>query len=59
MAHLKRRPGVAGFRWPERLERISGVLQVCPARSQASIKNVLVLLARTATNDVEARIFLN
>ena len=31
MAHLRRRPGVAGFRWPGRLEWIRGVLQMCAA----------------------------
>ena len=60
MAHLRRRPGVAGSRWPDRLERIGGALQVCAASGQATIcKNILSSLARTATNDVEARIFLN
>ena len=35
MAHLRRRPGMAGSRWPERLERIGGALQVRTASGQA------------------------
>jgi hypothetical protein len=60
MAHLRQRPGVAGSRWPDRLEWIGGALQACAASEQATIcKNILPSLATTATNDVEARIFLN
>jgi hypothetical protein len=60
MTHLRRRPGEAGSPWPDRLERIGGALQVCAASGQATVcKNILPPLARAATNDVEARIFLN
>jgi hypothetical protein len=41
MAHLRRRPGLAGSRWPDRLERIGGALQVRAASGQEAIcKNV-------------------
>ena len=34
MAHLRRRPGGAGSRWPDGFERIGGVLQVCAASAR-------------------------
>ena len=37
MAHLRRRPDVAGSRWPDRLERIGGALQVRAASGQETI----------------------
>lgn len=48
MRHLRRRPGAAGFRWPNRRERIGGAFQMLAASG---------LLARTATNCLDQALF--
>ena len=48
MRHLRRRPGAAGFRWPNGRERIGGAFQMFAASG---------LLARTATNCLDQALF--